>query len=103
MNTETEGKAAVEQMADSLTLFDQIAIEQMFRKELEALSALTTLRALRFVQLRRDGKSDGDAFREVAAAPISEISDAFDAAAGADVVVGKASEPNGTKPGPTSS
>jgi hypothetical protein len=91
-------KLSPEAAAESLTGFDEIAIEQMFRKDISDMSGTMSMRAIMFVLQRRDGQSDADAFRAVMAAPLKEIQAGF-----AEVDEGKAGENDETEPGPTSS
>jgi hypothetical protein len=52
-----------EEYATTLTGFDELAIERAFGRSLDKLPALTTMRALLFIRLRREGAKDHDAFR----------------------------------------
>lgn len=63
----------IEDLANSLTGFDEIAIEQAFHKPLPTLSDTMQARALYFVALRRDGSKDSEAYGAVMRAPLSEI------------------------------
>jgi hypothetical protein len=61
MNTQDQ---TVEDMVKSLTYFDEMAIEQAFGVDWSNLAQnkpVTLLRALCFVQLRREGKNDHEA------------------------------------------
>jgi hypothetical protein len=91
-------KLTAEEAAESLTGFDEIAIEQMFRKDISDLSGTMSMRAIMFVLYRRNGQSDSDAFRAVMAAPLKEIQAGF-----AEVDEGKADGSDETEPGPISS
>lgn len=63
------------EVGDSLNGFDQIAIHQQFKHELEDLGALMQQRGLVYVLLRRDGLADGEAFQTVMKMPASAVAD----------------------------
>jgi len=52
----------IEEMAGSLTGFDEIAIEQSFKRPLTELSETMQARALAFVLARRKGSTDTEAY-----------------------------------------
>jgi hypothetical protein len=56
-----------DEIARSLTGFEEIAIENMFRKAVHVLAddGTAMMRALLFVLEKRDGMADVDAFRKV--------------------------------------
>ena len=66
------------EMTESLTGFDEIAIEQQFRRPLEDLSNTGTVRALAFVQFRRDGLDDKAAHEKAMGATFGALDDMFD-------------------------
>jgi hypothetical protein len=71
------GKQSVDEIAGSLTGFDEIAIQQMFRGDMSDLSPTMTARALVFVLKRREGLSDKDAYSAVMHLPLGEVNDSF--------------------------
>jgi len=54
----------VEEMAESLTGFDELAIEARFGKSVTDLSPTISMRAMTFITNRRGGMNDKDAYRE---------------------------------------
>lgn len=76
-NTTTERPTVVE-MINSLTGYDEIAIEKNYGGvDFFELKGLTTIRALVFVQLRRDGQADKDAKRAVLEMTVGECNAFF--------------------------
>lgn len=66
----------MEEFLDSLTGFDEIAIEKAFGADITSLltkQATMSMRALVFVARRRDGLSDAEARKSVMEAPLSEV------------------------------
>lgn len=63
------------EMVQSLTGFDEIAIEQAFNKPLDQLANSNTMlaRALVFVDLRREGRNDGQARKDAMGMSIREV------------------------------
>lgn len=74
----TSTKMNAEQMTRSVTGFDEIAIRSKFSGSLETLEGTMTPRALLFVQLRRDGLNDRDAYRTCMEIPYGELEDMFE-------------------------
>lgn len=73
-------KPTPQEVAESLTGFDEIAIKQKFGMALKPLGdedQTQFLRALVFVLRRRDGKQDAEAFHLAQAATLSEVSAQF--------------------------
>lgn len=70
-------KPTVEDVAETLTGFDEIAIERMFREKWTSLEGSMFFRGLAFVLKRRDGAGDEDAFKAVMNAALSEVKDHF--------------------------
>lgn len=66
-----------EEIARSLTGFDEIAIEQSFGKPLDSLSDTMAGRALSFVMSRREGSNDKEAYGACMRATLGEITDAI--------------------------
>lgn len=70
----------IEEMTESLTGFDELAIAKHFGMEWMALGEAkpTSLsRALVFVHLRREGKKDGDAYQGAMSMTLREASEYF--------------------------
>lgn len=67
----------VEQMAETLTGFDEIAIGQFFGADPTKLKGTMGPRSLVFVQLRREGAADGDAFKQSMNMPLKEVMGSF--------------------------
>ena len=76
--TTTDPALDVRGFMRSLTGFDEIAIEQQFRRPLEDLSNTGTVRALAFVQFRRDGLDDKAAHEKAMGATFGALDDMFD-------------------------
>lgn len=72
--------AAADEFFMSLNGFDEIAIAKEFKSDITALrtSPIMFLRALLFVDKRRGGMKDADAFKAAMEAPITEVNDYFD-------------------------
>lgn len=69
-----------QEMAESLTGFDQIAVKNRFGKDPFQFGedeGPTFVRALVFVQKRRDGMSDDDAYDHAMNLPVGALKDAF--------------------------
>lgn len=67
-----------DELGNSLTGFEEIAIEGVFRKGLTEMGAGTTsLRALYFIALKRSGMADVDAFRNVMLMPLKDVYEKF--------------------------
>jgi hypothetical protein len=65
------------EVLDSLTGFDEVAIEVIFKSHLEALSGIRLFRAGAFTLLRRQKIPDAEAFRTAMALPSREIQAMF--------------------------
>ncbi len=75
-----ENKITAEDMIQSLTGFDEIAIAKHFGHEWGALietSPVTFTRALVFVQKRRDGENDPDAKNSALSLTLKQVNDFF--------------------------
>lgn len=70
-------KMTGQEVANSLTGFDEIAIKQAFGLSLDALDPITVARACGFVLNRRAGQSDRDAYQAVMAMPQRDLSALF--------------------------
>lgn len=64
-----------EELARSLTGFEEIAVEQRFRRSLASMGEDSTMamRMLLFVAQKRSGMKDADAFRAVMEMPLSDV------------------------------
>lgn len=100
MRADTDDLYDAEELAQSLTGFEEIAIETRFRFPLSEMTSTTVLRALLFVVEKRDGMAEVDAFNNVMLMRLGDVAAHFVSNKGADL--GKASSETGTKPGPTS-
>lgn len=70
----------VEEMMGSLTGFDEIAIEKAFGTEVLALAdhkPLQYVRALIFVDRRRSGRKDTDAFKDAQDLTLDEVNEGY--------------------------
>ena len=65
------------EVLDSLTGFDEVAIEVIFKSHLEALSGIRLFRAGAFTLLRRQKIPDAEAFRTAMALPSREVQAMF--------------------------
>ena len=72
-----DSRPTVSGVAESMTGFDEIAIEQLFRVPIERLSGTLQMRAMVFVLNRRDGMNDADAFKAVMNLPFAEVDAQF--------------------------
>lgn len=80
-------KPTPQEVAESLTGFDEIAIKQKFGMALKPLGdedQTQFLRALVFVLRRRDGKQDAEAFHLAQSATLAEVSEEFQQPGAAD-------------------
>lgn len=77
--TETPELLDADILAKSINGFEQIAIRQTFRERLDSLAGDGTMfmRALLFVLEKRDGASDGDAFRNVMLLGLDDVVSRF--------------------------
>lgn len=94
------GRIDAEAFTRTLTGFDEIGIKRVFGSSLGDLEGGLVPRALLWVEERRGGMNDTDAFRKVMEMPLGDVEEAFDT--GEDVDAGKALPPNGIRPTPTS-
>jgi len=81
MTTEPDAAAEkydLEGLSKSLTGWDEIAIQQMFRSSIEELSGTVQARALLFVALRRAGGKDGPTFKQVMDMTIVDVEARFE-------------------------
>lgn len=76
-----------DQMARSLTGFDEIAIRKTFGVSMEQLEGTIPSRALLFVQLRRDGAKDFEAYKTCMEITAGDMEERFSEP---EVVEGKA-------------
>jgi len=69
----------MDQLSKSLTGFEQIAVTQVFRQKLDSLATDSTMfmRVLLFVQQKRNGLNDADAFRAVMMLDIETVVESF--------------------------
>jgi hypothetical protein len=102
-------RQSVEETFRSLNGFDEIAIENVFRKPIGDLDASKTARALVFTLKRRDGLADNDAFRGCMEMTLGDIDGYFSDSEQADTAPGlsldgsgKALSGNEMNGGPTS-
>jgi hypothetical protein len=70
-------KRNAREFSRSLTGFDELAIMKAFRKPWTELEGMFAGRALLFVQLRRDGAKDADAYRVSMEITAGDIEDLF--------------------------
>ncbi len=68
-----------DEMFRSLNGFEQIAVEQHFHMRLKVIAddELAVMRALLFVESKRDGMADGDAFRNVMLMRLDDVTARF--------------------------
>ena len=86
------------EVVDSLTGYDEVAIEKRFGRDIEDLAentGTTFLRALMFTLKRREGLSDGDAHTAVMSMTFAELREAFAPDADADLPGSPVGEGNG--------
>lgn len=71
----SEGKVNLEAVFNSLTGFDEIAMEQRFGMGIQDLQAKPTMavRAVLFIDFRRGGLDDTAAYKQVMSLPLSEV------------------------------
>jgi hypothetical protein len=73
----SDEKIVTEDLVNSLTGFDEVAITRAFGAPLDALTGSLTMRALAFVADKRAGAKDVDAYRAVMGCPVADIADRF--------------------------
>lgn len=81
------------ELSRSFTGYDEIAIEQRFKRAFTDLPATLASRAMIFVQLRRDGAKDNDAYKVAMDMPLGRI----------DVLFVKVEDAEGNGSGPSES
>jgi len=72
-----ESTQTTEEIAGSLTGFDEIAIEKAFGAPPNELGQLRTVRSLIFTHRRREGDNDIQAYNAAMELPITEVGDYF--------------------------
>ncbi len=72
-----DSRPTVSGVAESMTGFDEIAIEQLFRSPVEKMSGTLQMRAMVFILRRREGMSDVDAFKAVMNLPFGDVDAQF--------------------------
>lgn len=79
MSTEegTESLPTVMETVKSLTGFDELAIEKMFKKPVDELDGIKLVRAIVFVQERRTGLDDKTAYNKMMNLTVGQVSDRF--------------------------
>ncbi|GAB3990119.1 hypothetical protein [Nocardioides marmoraquaticus] len=73
----TSAKLTGQEVANSLTGFDEIAIKQAFGNSLDQLDPITVARACGFVLMRRSGQGDRDAYHSVMSMTQGSLQDLF--------------------------
>jgi hypothetical protein len=73
----SDDKIVTEQLVNSLTGFEEVAITRAFGAPLDALTGSLTMRALVFVTDKRTGAKDADAYRTAMGCPVADITDRF--------------------------
>lgn len=95
----------VKGLFESMTGFDEIAIERMFGKSADVMrnsgAETLLLRSLVFVAYRREGLKDPEAFKKVMNAPMKEINAFIEQRAAGDAP-GEAQAENSSESGPPS-
>jgi hypothetical protein len=76
-DAEAAPKIDPQEMVDSVTGFDEMAIIRAFGQPLDSLTGTLTLRALVFLVERRGGMKDIDAYQSVMAPRADVITDRF--------------------------
>jgi hypothetical protein len=67
-----------QEYAKTLTGFDELAIERVFKRPLEKLPSVVGVRALLFVRLRREGAKDTDAYKTAMNLTLGRLEDLFE-------------------------
>lgn len=78
--TQAAVKKAIQNAVESMTGFDEIAVKQKFGAPLDSLlqqDRLQGLRAIVFVEIRREGKKDDEAFHRTQELSIKEVNARF--------------------------
>ena len=106
----SEQKIHPEEFFKTLNGFEEIAIEKMFFSSAAELAikadsgnTFPLMRAMLFVQAKRDGVKDGEAFRSVMHMTALDVTERFEAPPNGGEDEGKAPEPTETRPTPPSS
>lgn len=81
MSAPTTPTMTATETLESLTGFDEIAIEKAFGREFDDLGGRATVRALIFIQRKRAGDSDKDAKNYALEVAIGKLDDHFAAPA----------------------
>lgn len=77
--TETVEKLNVEELTESLTGFEEIAISKVFSvKDFMTLPGTMSVRALLFVVYKRDGDNDTDAYQKAMEMSMKAVQEFFD-------------------------
>jgi hypothetical protein len=72
------GKVDGAEFTKTLTGFDELAIERAFRRPLDDMPSIASLRALLFIRLRREGAKDTDAFKVAMSLTLGRMEDLFE-------------------------
>ena len=72
-----EPKPTVNEVIDSLTGYEELAIEKAFGDEFYDLSLVKRMRALAFVLEKRGGKNDADAKKAIMTMSQARVTEAF--------------------------
>lgn len=73
----TEARDTINDVLSSFTGWDEIAISSQFGHDWTDLTGMSLARAAWFVQARRRGVADGDAYREAMGVTVGALKDAF--------------------------
>lgn len=84
------------EFASSLTGFEEIAVQRSFGHELDELGKTILARALLFIQAKRDGAKDADAYRTVMNLRLDQVEDRFRTEPAEEMDEGKESGPTPT-------
>lgn len=76
-STPEDVKPTMQEIADSLTGYEEMGIERAFGKALENLSITTSARALGFVLAKREGQTHDEAFKTVMELRALDLADRF--------------------------
>lgn len=74
----------VEELTGSLNYYDELAIEKSWGKPFNDLAGVILLRALLFIQFRRGGLKDKDAFEKAAKLRMDQVDGFFEDVAEGD-------------------
>lgn len=73
-------KSTIKELVESMTGFDEIAVENVFRKSLADMSSTLMTRAVGFIALKRDPAetlTDTECFRKVMNMTLKDVSELF--------------------------